>query len=278
MIQSVPIWVKLSRVPKDPWNPKGFSFLASTIGKPLFTDKATETGTMLSFARVCVEVEPTKDLPFSIPINPEQSVDIEYPWRPLICSKCMIFGHATTNCTPLKPINNPNLWKPVNQRKNGPKATNTPAINSHPLLPTPLAEANLVIEEGLSEVVSINLVPVMTIPSPPITITANLFASLPQVETPPVNEIVETCDELFEKPVLDDGTEHTLNHKKNDNKGKNKQSVSETTETSSSSRSNDNRKQKKSRKKNKHQFPDSEPPNGGKEKGGRQQPSTHKYL
>ncbi|KAF5181439.1 hypothetical protein FRX31_028974, partial [Thalictrum thalictroides] len=43
MIKSVPVWVKMSRVPKDLWNPKGFSFLGSAIGKPLFMDKTTDT-------------------------------------------------------------------------------------------------------------------------------------------------------------------------------------------------------------------------------------------
>ncbi|KAF5191697.1 zinc ion binding / nucleic acid binding protein [Thalictrum thalictroides] len=73
MIKSVPVWVKLSQVPKDMWSPKGFSFLASAIGKPLFIDKTTEKATMLSFARVCVEVEPNKELPIKIPLDEKRS-------------------------------------------------------------------------------------------------------------------------------------------------------------------------------------------------------------
>ncbi|KAL5729187.1 hypothetical protein ACHQM5_002168 [Ranunculus cassubicifolius] len=49
-IKSIPLWVKFTKLPKQIWNGKGLSRLASTIGKPMFMDKGTEEKRMLSFA------------------------------------------------------------------------------------------------------------------------------------------------------------------------------------------------------------------------------------
>ncbi|KAF5182186.1 hypothetical protein FRX31_028228 [Thalictrum thalictroides] len=55
---------------------------------------------MLSYARICIEVEANKELPkyVSIRINENRTLtlDIDYPWKPFICSKCKVFSHS--NC------------------------------------------------------------------------------------------------------------------------------------------------------------------------------------
>ncbi|KAF5193208.1 hypothetical protein FRX31_017205 [Thalictrum thalictroides] len=126
MIKSVHVWVKMSKVPKDLWNPKGFSFLGSAIGKHLFMDKTTEKSSMLTYARICVEVEPMKELPNSIPLGHDQTIKLDYPWKPLLCTTCSVFGHPSSQCTPPPPkLNNNNTAWQTNPTTNNITINNT---------------------------------------------------------------------------------------------------------------------------------------------------------
>ncbi|KAF5204899.1 Rna exonuclease [Thalictrum thalictroides] len=102
-IHAIPLWVNFYKVPKYLWNPKGLSLLASTIGEPQFSDKNTESKKMLSFARVCIEVKAEVELPHTIPIKAPNAkihmVEVDYVWKPPICTSCKTFGHATERCT-----------------------------------------------------------------------------------------------------------------------------------------------------------------------------------
>lgn len=75
--------------------------MASAIGTPLYADSMTENCSRLSYARICVEVDVDAQLPsaFDFQISPNKVVEIrvKYPWKPLRCSSCKVFGHAT--CT-----------------------------------------------------------------------------------------------------------------------------------------------------------------------------------
>ncbi|KAL5718016.1 hypothetical protein ACHQM5_010961 [Ranunculus cassubicifolius] len=103
-IKTLPLWVKFLNVPKQVWNKKGLSRLASTIGKPMFMDKATEARSILSYARVCVEVEALKELPAMVKTKVSQTktaeIAVEYSWKPLICTKCQVFGHSCNQQSP----------------------------------------------------------------------------------------------------------------------------------------------------------------------------------
>ncbi|KAF5186215.1 hypothetical protein FRX31_024197 [Thalictrum thalictroides] len=94
-------------VPKHMWSKEGFSLLASTIGKPVCMDKTTEKKQMLTFARICIEVSAEKELPDNITIKTnggkELTITLEYPWRPLMCLKCHVFGHNLQGCDKGKP-------------------------------------------------------------------------------------------------------------------------------------------------------------------------------
>ncbi|KAF9613159.1 hypothetical protein IFM89_005930 [Coptis chinensis] len=48
---TIPIWAKLSKVPKELWTKNGLSFLASIIGGPLYMDGATSMKQRLDFAK-----------------------------------------------------------------------------------------------------------------------------------------------------------------------------------------------------------------------------------
>lgn len=89
---------------------------------------ATQMRSRLSFARVCVEVDYTAQMPSAIPFTIEDfgtiEVKIEYPWRPIICTLCRQYGHSDQNCKIFK-----KEWRPAAanvplQKKNEQSASN----------------------------------------------------------------------------------------------------------------------------------------------------------
>lgn len=102
-----PIWVKLSQIPLSYWSAEGISYIASGIGKPLFTDDITSKFDLLNFARVCIEVNASFPFPSSINVtvlNEETlediivPIEVEYQSRPPSCPTCKVFGHSPLKC------------------------------------------------------------------------------------------------------------------------------------------------------------------------------------
>ncbi|KAL3729940.1 hypothetical protein ACJRO7_027008 [Eucalyptus globulus] len=95
---TVPVWIRLKNLPLDLWTAPAISAIASTIGKPLFVDQRTEQSQMISFARVCVELQVNKPRFYLTKVRLNgvvRSIAIEYEWKPAECLKCGSFGH---NC------------------------------------------------------------------------------------------------------------------------------------------------------------------------------------
>ncbi|KAI8571753.1 hypothetical protein RHMOL_Rhmol01G0143300 [Rhododendron molle] len=112
---SVPVWVKLYNVPLECWNDEGLSYIASHIGNPLYPDEFTREHSRLTFARVCIEVEATKEIPESFVVDlgygKPFEIRVEVPWKPQACKVCKTFGH-TTNACPKPRVPPPSLeWK-----------------------------------------------------------------------------------------------------------------------------------------------------------------------
>ncbi|KAI8570248.1 hypothetical protein RHMOL_Rhmol01G0019400 [Rhododendron molle] len=86
---SVPVWVKLYNVPLECWNDEGLSYIASHIGNPLYPDEFTREHSRLTFARVCIEVEATKEIPESFVVDlgygKPFEIRVEVPWKPQAC-------------------------------------------------------------------------------------------------------------------------------------------------------------------------------------------------
>lgn len=59
---SAPVWVKFYNVPMSYLAPKGLSYLASGIGKPLSVDKVTEKLEPMNFVRICIEITTSSSL------------------------------------------------------------------------------------------------------------------------------------------------------------------------------------------------------------------------
>ncbi|KAF5208336.1 hypothetical protein FRX31_002077 [Thalictrum thalictroides] len=94
-ISNVPVWVNLFKVPKYLWNNKGLNLIASIIGKPLFT-----------YRQEYREEEDADGKSFTI--------DVEFQWKLLICTKCKGFGHESSKYGGLekgkKNVNSDTKW------------------------------------------------------------------------------------------------------------------------------------------------------------------------
>ena len=62
-LQSIPLWVSFQGLPLHLWSRRFIAKLCSTLGQPLYIDKATAAQTRLAFARACVLVFSDEDLP-----------------------------------------------------------------------------------------------------------------------------------------------------------------------------------------------------------------------
>ncbi|XVF70698.1 hypothetical protein PTKIN_Ptkin11bG0183300 [Pterospermum kingtungense] len=97
----LPVWVHLDNVPLEAFTEKGLSYIASVLGKPLYMDRYTTQTERLSYARVCVELDAVKDIPYAIEVELRKGrtvwVQVSIPWMSPKCSKCKIFGHVEKN-------------------------------------------------------------------------------------------------------------------------------------------------------------------------------------
>ncbi|KAK8646222.1 hypothetical protein V6N13_120015 [Hibiscus sabdariffa] len=104
-LDSAPVWIKLWRIPLELYSQQGLSYVASAVGKPLYSDRATVLKQQLEFAKVCVEVDAKEDIPASILVDLGEGnlvdVAVETVWSPPRCKHCAIFGHLDEKCRKL---------------------------------------------------------------------------------------------------------------------------------------------------------------------------------
>ncbi|GAV80387.1 DUF4283 domain-containing protein/zf-CCHC_4 domain-containing protein, partial [Cephalotus follicularis] len=100
--KTIPVWVKLSRVPVQYWTKLGLSYIASVIGKPLYMDVNTTKRHSLSFAKIYIEMAATSSFPDSIVLELENgcttNIGVEYPGKPAACTLCKVFDHSNKTC------------------------------------------------------------------------------------------------------------------------------------------------------------------------------------
>ncbi|KAK8676921.1 hypothetical protein V6N13_142480 [Hibiscus sabdariffa] len=101
-LDSAPIWVKLWHIPLELYSRQGLGYLASALGKPLYTDRSTALKNQLEYAKMCVDVEAKTILPASITVDRGNGncvdVGVELDWATPCCSNCVVFGHSIDNC------------------------------------------------------------------------------------------------------------------------------------------------------------------------------------
>ncbi|KAJ4833908.1 hypothetical protein Tsubulata_021980 [Turnera subulata] len=102
-----PVWLKLKHVPLELLTKEGLSYLASTLGTPLHTDRDCSKLFNNDCANVCVKVEFLKPLlhELKLDLNGEiVTIDVIYSWKPLFCDVCKNWGHHELACPSKKAV------------------------------------------------------------------------------------------------------------------------------------------------------------------------------
>ncbi|VFQ86987.1 unnamed protein product [Cuscuta campestris] len=95
----IPVWIGLEGLPIHLFDSLALFSNGNLLGKPLKTDSATETLSRPSVARICVEIDTSKELPRSVWIHLGELTflqPITYEDLQDYCPSCKSFGHK--NC------------------------------------------------------------------------------------------------------------------------------------------------------------------------------------
>lgn len=65
----IPLWITFPGLPLECWNAKVLSKIASKVGTPITTDEMTESKKRVSYARILVEVDVSKELTKIVPLR-----------------------------------------------------------------------------------------------------------------------------------------------------------------------------------------------------------------
>ncbi|GKD80834.1 reverse transcriptase domain-containing protein [Tanacetum coccineum] len=139
VLDRVPIWVKLHKVPLVVYSEDDLSLIATQIGKPLMLDAYTsfmcgEAWGRINFTRALIEVSSDSDLKkevtMVIPNEDEMDytrevISVEYEWQPPRCVDCKKFCHSSDRCPkiirePITPVyidTNSDGFKEVQRKK-----------------------------------------------------------------------------------------------------------------------------------------------------------------
>ncbi|XP_071928074.1 uncharacterized protein [Coffea arabica] len=108
-----PVWVDLPNLPIHYFDKHSLFSILSPVGRPLFLDSATAAGTRPSVARVCVEIDVSKQVVPRVWIAVEGESGF---WQKIVpenlpsyCSYCWRLGHLSVDCKK-------NLTKPQSKR------------------------------------------------------------------------------------------------------------------------------------------------------------------
>ncbi|VFQ80828.1 unnamed protein product [Cuscuta campestris] len=95
----IPVWIGLEGLPIHLFDSLALYSIGNLLGKPLKTDSATATLSRPSVARICVEIDTSKDLPRCVWIHLGELTflqPISYEDLPDYCPSCKSLGHK--NC------------------------------------------------------------------------------------------------------------------------------------------------------------------------------------
>ncbi|VFQ96191.1 unnamed protein product [Cuscuta campestris] len=106
---TVNVWVKYVDVPLKLWNAVAFECLGSRVGTPIRTDGGTKNKGRLSYCRMLIQVDMSKELPTSFVVSlsdgEEFTQKVVYEGLPNYCFHCKKFGHNQLSCRVLRALN-----------------------------------------------------------------------------------------------------------------------------------------------------------------------------
>ncbi|GJV86947.1 retrotransposon protein, putative, ty1-copia subclass [Tanacetum coccineum] len=111
-VGTVPVWVKLHRVPVMVFCEDGLSVIATKLGTPLMLDSYTsdmcmQSLGMSSYTRAMIELQADVELKDNIVVAMPKitgegyytcNIRVEYKWKPPRCACCKVFGHVQEEC------------------------------------------------------------------------------------------------------------------------------------------------------------------------------------
>lgn len=101
-LSRLPVWIQFSNIPLELFTKTGLSYIASAVGIPLYCDKITAYQKRLAFARICVEIDVSDNIPEVIEVEMKNGnivyVYTKVSWLPQKYWKCKIFGHSDKSC------------------------------------------------------------------------------------------------------------------------------------------------------------------------------------
>lgn len=101
-----PVWIALPQLQDRCWFPKFFVEAGNSIGTFLRVDHPTAAMARPSVARMCVEIDLSKELPKRIGVKVKGVMEwqkIVYQNMPSYCSNCRMQGHSTIKCRRFRP-------------------------------------------------------------------------------------------------------------------------------------------------------------------------------
>ena len=102
----VPVWIRLPRLPLEFWREDILHSISLLLGRPVGSATQTQDRKVISFARICVEVDLNNPLPDSMEICMGASSwiqQLDYETLPFRCRICHEYGHLYRYCPRTKP-------------------------------------------------------------------------------------------------------------------------------------------------------------------------------
>ncbi|XP_074289490.1 uncharacterized protein LOC141614642 [Silene latifolia] len=135
-VQSVPVRFKLHRLPLKFWG-NGIPRIFGLLGEFIKCDQPTNEKIRIGYARVMIELVFGNPLLDKVKFLDEHGevveIDVEYEWRPVVCTICKGVGHAAAECrrAKTKPTQAPFVSKPVTKSKGKAAVPSTPVVVTH---------------------------------------------------------------------------------------------------------------------------------------------------
>ncbi|XP_048498189.1 uncharacterized protein LOC104900325 [Beta vulgaris subsp. vulgaris] len=77
VLKVIPLWIKLPNLPLNCWSADSLSRIGSLLGVPLYANECTSKQLRISFARILVEIDVTKDIQYQVHFEDANGVVIK---------------------------------------------------------------------------------------------------------------------------------------------------------------------------------------------------------